>query len=376
MVKSIIDVVTNTNIFIIVFLAVVLLSLRPKEKTDSILPLSLTQELKGFAILAVVFSHIGYFLVVDHRFLFPLTIMAGVGVDLFLFLSGFGLCVGSLNRSLTVKQFYQRRFGKILFPFWLTLLIFYVADWLVLNITYSWEFIAKSALGIFLTADLYGDVNSPLWYLTSLFFYYLIFPWVFSKTRPWASAALLFLIGYVIVRWQPAPLNDVMRLYKLHYAAFPLGVLAAWAVNDKNWWGCNIVVSTIQILKDYRKLKTVIYFGLAGVLLCIASYFGYYSGVGESAARQQFISIAVALAIVGLFIMNKYRLGFLSLMGMYSYEIYLLHWPLMYRYDIFYKFLPAWLATSVYLFLFIILGWLMNKFFSIISDKIFSLRRT
>jgi len=39
-----------------------------------------TQELKGLAILSIVFAHIAYMLVSDSRFLYPLSVAAGVGV--------------------------------------------------------------------------------------------------------------------------------------------------------------------------------------------------------------------------------------------------------------------------------------------------------
>src|SRR3989344_1884092 len=58
-----------------------------------------TNQLKGLAILMVIFSHIGYFLDSSDKFLYPLSVAGGVGVNIFLLLSGFGLTSSALNKS-------------------------------------------------------------------------------------------------------------------------------------------------------------------------------------------------------------------------------------------------------------------------------------
>jgi len=88
--------ITGTYIFIVIFVFAILLSLR-KKKSEGFFPISITNELKGVAILTVIFGHIGYFLVSDNRFLFPLSTISGVGVDLLLFLSGYGFVVSAIK---------------------------------------------------------------------------------------------------------------------------------------------------------------------------------------------------------------------------------------------------------------------------------------
>src|SRR3990167_10590201 len=83
-------------------------SLFRRKDGEGVLGQESTLSLKGFAILAIVFAHIGYFLVADHRFLFPLSTLAGVGVDMFLLLSGFGLTMSSLSRDRPTMDFYAR----------------------------------------------------------------------------------------------------------------------------------------------------------------------------------------------------------------------------------------------------------------------------
>jgi peptidoglycan/LPS O-acetylase OafA/YrhL len=342
--------VQATLIFISIFVLALLISVR-RQKEGGILSISLTQELKGFAILAIVFSHTGYFLVSDHSFLFPLTILAGVGVNLFLFLSGFGLTNSALNKDLSIWDFYKKRLLKLFVPFWIVIFIFVLLDYFLLNINYSSEFLIKAILGIFTTADIYNDLNSPLWYFTIILFYYIIFPIVFFKKRPWLSALILFIIPFLILRQEPEILKNVINLYKVHTLAFPLGVLAAWFFSKER----------LPKIKNNLLTSKIFRYFLIIILLVVINYLAFNAGIGEKYYVEQFISIITSLAIILVFSLKKFEFGLFSLFGIYSYEIYLLHWPIMSRYDFLYKFMPAWLATALYLILFLSLGFLLSK---------------
>lgn len=362
MILSINNPVQSTYIFIGIFLtALFLLVQKKKEKGFSI---SLTQELKGFAILAVIFSHIGYFLVYQHEFLYPLSIWAGVGVNIFLFLSGFGLTLGRLKKDESIIEFYKKRLSKVLIPFWLVLIGFLVLDYFALGITYSFKFVTHAFLGIFTTASLYTDVNSPFWYLTLLLFYYLLFPIFFSKKYPWVTAIILYSITYFIIKSEPLFLENVLGLHKVHILAFPLGIVFAWAYTGSDIFK-NIfqkIKSTPQIFKDI-----FYYFSLIGLIALIA-YFSIHSGVGETVRIEQTISLITMFGIMTLFFIKKIEFKLLSFFGVYSYELYLLHWPIMYKYDFLYKYIPAWSATILYLIIFIGLGWILKKISNVISQ--------
>ena len=120
---SIIDPIFQTYLFGIIFLACLLISIK-NPKSDRLFSLSKTEELKGFAILAIIFAHIGYFLSSDNNFLFPLSILAGVGVNLFLFLSGFGLTASALKSPLSIINFYKKRLQKLFLPMWLIIFLY------------------------------------------------------------------------------------------------------------------------------------------------------------------------------------------------------------------------------------------------------------
>ena len=215
------DPVFQTTLFTIIFAFFVVLTVRKDAKPHE-LDHGHTDELKGLAILMVLFSHIGYFLSTDDRFLFPLSIAAGIGVNIFLFLSGFGLASSELRSKKTVKEFYTKRLKNIFVPMWLVLFLVLVLDYLLLGKAYEFTFIVKSTLGFFSVADISTSLNSPLWYFTFILFYYLTFPIIFRKDKPLVSAGLMMLLGFLFTKLNLPVTVDVLKLYQTHYLLFPL----------------------------------------------------------------------------------------------------------------------------------------------------------
>ncbi|MDP3965274.1 MAG: acyltransferase family protein [bacterium] len=312
----------------------------------------LTQEVKGFAILAIIFSHTGYFLVTDHQFLFPLSILAGVGVNIFLFLSGFGLTMSALARERKPVEFYLHHLPRLFIPLWITLGIFLALDFFVLDLSYGWQYIAQSLAGFFPHADLYTDIDSPLWYLTLALFYYIVFPLFFSTKRPWLSAILVYAVSELAFRLAGHALDAVAHLYAVHLFAFPLGMMFAWLLRTPS--------PVARVLACAGELGAVARYCLLAALAVPACYFAYFSGVGDTVLHEQTASLVVVALVVLIFMIKRTDFGVLYVFGLYSYEIYLLHWPLLYRYDILYARAPAWLATILYLFVFIALAYTLR----------------
>lgn len=359
MMVSISNPVFQTYIFIAIFVIAILLTFR-KKKQEGFFPISTTNELKGLAILTVIFGHIGYFLVSGNLFLFPLSTISGVGVDLFLLLSGYGLIISAINKPRTIGNFYKDRLLKLFVPFWIVLIVFFLLDFFVLKISYSVISILSSFLGFFPMANMYTDVNSPLWYFTFIFFLYLIFPLVFIKKKPWLSAIIIFLISYILLAFNFGFINGVMYFYKTHYWAFPLGVLLGSLVCNIQLIKQSNIVVKINTSKALVFLKNILYTLLSLALIFIIAY-SSHTGMGREINMEQAVSIIVALSFIILFLLKRFDIRLFSLFGLYSYEIYLLHWPILYRYDIFFKYMPGYLALTLYLVLFIGLGWLLKK---------------
>lgn len=351
----------QTLLFSVLFLTALLFSLR-KQRENHYFSVFVTNELKGIAILAVIFSHIGYFLFQTTQFLFPLSVLGGVGVNLFLFLSGFGLTASSLKKPLSPLNFYKKRLIKLFSPLWLVLALFFAADLFFLGRSFSMNTVIKSFLGWFPSADIYRDLNSPLWYFTPIIFYYLIFPWFFQKKLSFISPILILLLSVFILNIKLPVQELVFNLYKLHILAFPLGMIFALVAGGA---GGRFLQGLLSFLNGelFKEGRRSIFFRFTLILLLSAVfiYTSFNSGVGEDKVKEQTISLVTTFSLVFIFLLKDIKFKFLNIFGEYSYLIYLIHWPLMYRYDLLYKNLPPSIATVAYLLLFIILGILLQK---------------
>lgn len=361
-----------TNLLIVAILVGALLVSLHKTQHTELLPVSVSQELKGLAILAIVLAHISYMLVTENRYLFPLSIAAGVGVDIFLFMSGFGLTIGLMKKRMSALEFYRRRLIKVFIPLWIVLLLLFAADALVLQRYYPLTYMLRSMLGWFPDAAGFEDVNSPFWYITWLLMFYVLLPLLFSTKRPWLTAIVLAVIANVIAVTDPFGLQ-VDWLHRLHTNAFSVGMIVAWALHEPKE-GHNRLATYLKVFRS--DAAPWVRYAVLLVMTVSAGYFAYNNGAGawpwlapllhaagfdENFFIGQATSLITMAALLVVFSLKRVEFGVLHLFGVYSFETYLLHWPLMSRYDVFFHHTPAWLALLLWLAAFIVLGWLLQK---------------
>ena len=360
--------------FVVIAFAILVLFTTLKQSTHSdVFPVSVTNELKGLGILTVVFAHFAYMKVTNADFLFPLSIIAGVGVDLFLFMSGFGLTVGMLKRPMKTVDFYKKRVIKIFIPFWIALIIMFIADAIFMDKTYSVGYIIKSMLGFFPTADGFGDVNSPFWYITWMIMFYLLYPLVFFKDKPWLSAIILAVIATIIGTFNIFDLGSNW-LHRLHTVAFSMGIILAWLLQVKEGEKNRF----IEYIKDFRDNSKDMKYIVIAIMFVIVFYVSQRTGagswpsltaiLGQGFFVEQLMSIVIMLAFTVIFILKKVDSKFLTMYGVYSYEVYLIHWPLMAKYDIFFVYLPAWAAVIAWLVAFILVSMLLQRLVTPVSN--------
>ena len=142
-------------------------------------------ELMGIATLAVLIHHVYTGLRVP---LMPVIPYLGYsGVDIFLFLSGFGLCYG-YGKYKSVSKFYRRRFSRI-YPTYLTVIIIgalFFYSYSILDIL-----ILSTGIGYYL--PIFG-VQSFDWYIPAIYVFYLCFPIIYyfvNRNMKWGIIILL-----------------------------------------------------------------------------------------------------------------------------------------------------------------------------------------
>ena len=167
--------------------------------------------LRVVAILAVIFGHsttIYWYNWTDYRTTQEAPVFAHVGnlamlvLGLWMLISGF--CVGfTLRGKKRFKDFFIKRFSRLVIPYWLVALIWMIPIRLLIEYP-GYE--GQSFLYILWKNIFLGYDNGQLWYLPTLFFYSLI-AWFINfclKKFKWAdifafAISVMMLIGFVLM---------------------------------------------------------------------------------------------------------------------------------------------------------------------------------
>lgn len=147
------------------------------------------------------------------------------GVDIFMFLSGFGLCYAYQKYDL--KQFWQRRAVRI-YPMYAFLVL---ADYLTRVLPSSrhlsiWDWVCQ-----FSTLQCYGVGGHFFdWFLSAILVLYAFFPLIYKKTAPWVPLFLLVaawcFLNNIHVSWQKDCIISRLPI-------FTLGVLAHHVIKGR-----------------------------------------------------------------------------------------------------------------------------------------------
>lgn len=150
-------------------------------------------QLMGLAILWVMFYHSPLSLI-SYPILSQFKNMGYGGVDIFMFLSGFGIYY-SLSNSSSVKDFYLRRIWRIL-PYYIPIALAYsIVEYLHGEL--SLIVVILNALTLSYWFGLDGHFE---WYIPTILFFYLISPRLYSLLREYKIIALIaiLLISFLV----------------------------------------------------------------------------------------------------------------------------------------------------------------------------------
>jgi len=382
----------QTLIFSAIFLAAVFISVG-RQADNRAMSKETSNELRGLAILGIIFTHLTYGKFYGTEFLFPLGIWGGIAVNLFFFLSGYGLAASAIYHPKTIFDFYRKRVAKIYLPLWIFLFLILSADAYVLNCHYPLAEIIAAWLGFFPRADFFASINSPLWFLTPLLFYYLVFPFIFKPKHPRLSVLAVLAVSLAAF-WPGWPVSEqILKYYQTHWLAFPLGVLLAVLVVSPPavcavclrkgrcltyrwlsliWTGSGgmQLKPLAGAIKRLQSLPGIWRWTVLALLAGLAWQTAYHSGVGRGWLIEQTYALATMGCLILFFELKKTKFRLLETVGIYSFEIYLWHWPLLGRYGFLYDYLPPWLATVLYLPLMLGLAYLFNHSVKFASDRI------
>jgi peptidoglycan/LPS O-acetylase OafA/YrhL len=298
----------------------------PVRNDPDVMSLDTMKTLRGIALILLI---LGHFYIKCVRGIQPLEYGGEYAVAIFLFVSGFGLAKKYGLTGLR-RDFLSKRIKKLILPVWITLLFFYVLDFVILKRQHSLLKIGLSIIGI-INQD---PPNGPDWFISFILCLYAIYYLVSLLHVSGSIKAFIILILSCGICWVilSVPFLAYFGMWTKYPLVFPIGVL------------CGIMRRPIAIfLKQLSKGYWVVYIVIFLAFLAIYRYkFGieWIESATKGAIPIPLIEALRLAYLAGCIILlsyalerTKFKSRFLSFLGNYSFEVYLVHMPFMAYYD-------------------------------------------
>lgn len=270
-----------------------------------------TTELKGIAILIVIYLHVS-----TRLFLIPNYTHGEIGVDIFVLLSGFGLTLSYLSKRNRPIDFIKARIIKLFPAYWIVLGLILLVNMYYMKSPISIKDYVVHFLGIqAFSSEHFYSISDPFWYVTLILTLYLLF---------------LLSMKYII--------NSNI------HAILIIGLIASVVANFLFIWSRNIngevffssrilgffIGICLAILIKEGVIKIKLSFSLC-VLVVVQIYLMLNRGVpfNYPIAGLLFIIIYLKAGMEFNNIIINYVRKILYKIGEYSYEIYLTHFFIM-----------------------------------------------
>lgn len=290
----------------------------------------------------------------------------GTGAHLFILLSGLGLYLSHLKAPLSYGAFLKRRFSKVYLPYLgLVLLAAFLSLFLPLYDN-SWY-----ALGghVFLykmwDESIMGSYGYPLWFMSMIFQFYLVFPLLVSlkkriSTLPFLLLCLLISLSWsVLVVFLGKESERVWNSFFLQYLwEFALGMVLA------SWWVQGYGFETFK----RKPLFYLLLGSLSGALYATLALKGGEMGrlFNDLPAVLSYSSIALAVYFGSG---NKIK-SFFLLTGKLSFSLYLIHSLVFELGLLVWEALPLAFLPLICLMSTYILAFYYQKFMGVVFTKI------
>ena len=275
---------------------------------------------KALAILSIVIYH--YSLPYVSGILSKLIMVGGAGVHLFFILSGFG--IGLAPQPIQTLKFYQKRFFKILIPYYVVILIIFT-----INLIYPiYKNDGLYALGGHLFFYKMFDENIMtsfgyhFWFISTIVQFYLFFP-LLAYVRQKIHSDKKFLVISLVISFSYWIILGFFKLYdqRIFNSSF---LQYLWEFN------LGVVLASLYISKNFilwESNKFVCFF-LSILSFLIAAFLELKGGIGRI-FNDVFSSLGFLCISIFLYAICKSRFflikEFMIYISKISYEFYLVH---------------------------------------------------
>ena len=178
--------------------------------------------LMGYAIIVVVLYHLSFQCVCDIPYMKGLLSFGWYGVEIFLFLSGWGL-YHSFSKNPDMKQYYAKRFLRIMPTYLIVILIYsFIEGYSLFDAFLKWSTFS------FWFGKSYFD-----WYIPSIVILYLILPFLYKWVNKNRNSFVVFCmmipfpVTYFLINQGIMGNYDLRLFFLARIPVFCLGLLVA-----------------------------------------------------------------------------------------------------------------------------------------------------
>lgn len=335
---------------VILFFAMVFLN-KKNYKVDSYI---VTSQIKGIAILLVIFGHLSRVAEIHNPIL---NLLGANGVCIFLLISGYGLYKSSEKKGITFS-YWKKRIVTVLIPYSLITGIFLLYDRFFLNKEYSKIYILKNILGI----DNLTRFDGTMWYIQFILSWYIVFGIVFYFNKFKAlRISILFLFSIIFYsQMNREPFSMYYYQCAVHSFWFPIGVLVgAYGGRLRT-----IVNSKSKII--FINLITVIFIYLI------------YGNINTNNNLYMLYNFSVAVVLIStiliIYSFKKY-IYLLDYIGSISFYLYLFEGVFIYNYNIINKDMPIF-SFFLYFFIITALSMIYKRIIELVTGKVLVNKKT
>ena len=286
--------------------------------------------LMGFAMLWIMAFHIPELSGIK---LFDFIQSVGYGgVDIFIFLSGFGLYFAMSKYDNNLDKYYKKRFMRIMPEFWFVLVIVFL-----LQMDYSLDSFCNLIWDASTLRYWIGE-PSPMWFISFIIVLYAIYPFYFRLFKNYGMKVpvlficfgLLFLCGYAYMSVHIYENNLIGGVTIFSFARIPIfiiGSIFGYLANEE----CNYT------LRNKDKSLCLICFFIAILLLGYSLKFAQDYLCTCSLYFLPFIVITPVLCVIFSICFEKYKYidKLFAWIGTLSLELFMCH---AYIFKLFYEF--------------------------------------
>lgn len=302
---------------------------------EGLIALPLSQLIKGVACVVIIVHHYSQYVLsqgISQHVLFKVFSHSGgyISVELFLFLSGYGLMESEQKHHLAAKDFLVHRLWRVYKPYLFANFLFVLLYWGVIWDPDKWTWlILEDIIGL--------SGKRVLWFvrvIMILYGYFFIMTFI-----PKRQNKALFIIVVSILHMAVGATFFGQYFQVISIPAFPLGICAS-LYKEKFWrafygWKSLIITSVLCVV-------------LLNVAMLIFGSNGLHGAIN-----------IIFIAILLLFCSNfSWSYNYRSFLGKISYEVYLTHTRIMLLCMAIYGYM---MPLSMLLIVSIIMAYIINK---------------